>query len=80
MPLGLAFQGVASKLCFRDKSQLKWRFWWMGVCSERVEIIPNVWCGANFVEAHMLLFVAGAGLCAGFEVWKWDFRGRRRES
>ena len=23
------------------------------VCSERVEIIPNVWCGANFVEAHM---------------------------
>ena len=25
----------------------------MGVCSEWVEIIPNVWCGANFVEAHM---------------------------
>ena len=45
VPLGFAFQGVASKLCFRDKSQLKWRFWWMGVCSERVEIIPNVWCG-----------------------------------
>ena len=40
VPLGLAFQGVASKLCFRDKSQLKWRFWWMGVCSERVEIMP----------------------------------------
>ena len=53
VPLGFAFQGVASKLCFRDKSQLKWRFWWMGVCSERVEIIPNVWCGANFGEAHM---------------------------
>ena len=53
MPLGFAFQGVASKLCFRDKSQLKCRFWWMGVCSERVEIIPNVWCGANFVEAHI---------------------------
>ena len=53
MPLGFAIQGVASKLCFRDKSQLKWRFWRMGVCSERVEIIPNVWCGANFVEAHM---------------------------
>ena len=52
-PWGFAFQGVASKLCFRDKSQLKCRFWWMGVCSERVEIIPNVWCGANFVEAHM---------------------------
>ena len=33
--------------------ELKWRFWWMGVCSERVEIIPNVWCGANFVEAHV---------------------------
>ena len=46
VPLGFAFQGVASKLCFRDKSQLKWRFWWMGVCSERVEAIPNVWCGA----------------------------------
>ena len=53
VPLGFAFQGVASKLGFRDKSQLKWRFWWMGVCSERVEIIPNEWCGANFVEAHM---------------------------
>ena len=26
------------------------------------------------------LFVAGAVLCAGFEVWKCDFRGRRRES
>ena len=51
--LGFAFQGVASKLCVRDKSQLKRRFWWMGVCSERIEIIPNVWCGANFVEAHM---------------------------
>ena len=23
VPLGFAFQGVASKLCFRDKSQLK---------------------------------------------------------
>ena len=45
VPLGFAFQGVASKLGFRDKSQLKWRFWWMGVCSERVEIIPHVWCG-----------------------------------
>ena len=27
MPLGFAFQGVASKLGFRDTSQLKWRFW-----------------------------------------------------
>ena len=26
------------------------------------------------------LFVADAVLCAGFEVWKCDFRGRRRES
>ena len=26
------------------------------------------------------VFVAGAVLCAGFEVWKCDFRGRRRES
>ena len=32
--LRFAFHGVASKLCFRGKSQLKW---WMGVCSERVE-------------------------------------------
>ena len=48
VPLGFALQGVASKLCFRDKSQ---RLWWMGVWSGRVEIIPNVWCGANFVEA-----------------------------
>ena len=53
MPLVFAFQGVASKLGFRDKSQLKCRFWWMGVCSERVEIIPNMWCGADFVEAYM---------------------------
>ena len=45
--IGVAFQAVASKLCFGDKSQLKWWLWWMGVCSERVEIIPNVWCGAN---------------------------------
>ena len=30
VPLGFALQGVASKLCFRDKSQLKWRLWWMG--------------------------------------------------
>ena len=83
VPLGFAFQGVASKLGFRDKFQLKWRLWWMGVCSGRVEIIPNVWCGANLVEAHMRgysLFVAGAGLCAGFGAWKCDSRGRRRES
>ena len=82
VPLGFAFQGVASKLGFLDKSQLKWRFWWMGVCSEWVEIIPNVWCGANFVKHEMILslFVAGAGLRAGFEVWKCDSRGRRRES
>ena len=51
--IGICVQGVASKLGFCDKSQLKWQFWWMGVCSERVETIPNVWCGANFVEAHM---------------------------
>ena len=53
VPLEFAFQGVASKLCFRDNSQVKWRFWWMGVCSARVETIPNVWCGAHFVEVHM---------------------------
>ena len=69
VPLGLGFGescfwgvgcGRAIGICvsgcgigFRDKSQLKWRFWLMGVCSERVEIIPNVWCGASFVGAHM---------------------------
>ena len=50
VPLGFAFQGVASKLSFRDKSQLNWRFWWMGACSERVEIIPNVWCDAILLK------------------------------
>ena len=73
-PLGFAFQGVASKLCFRDKSQLKCRFWWMGVCSERVEIIPNVWCGANFV---IVTFRGRRRTLCGL---KWGFRGRRRES
>ena len=57
VPLGFAFQGVASKLCFRDKSQLKWRFWWMGVCSKRVEIIPNV----SALRYGSPIFVAGAG-------------------
>ena len=65
VPLGLAFGelcfwgvgcgraiGVCISRCCIEASQLKWRFWWTGVCSERVEIIPNVWCGANFVEAH----------------------------
>ena len=37
--LGFALQAVASKLCFRDRSQLKWRSWWMGVCSERAQIL-----------------------------------------
>ena len=39
--LGFALQGVASKLCFRDTFQLKRRLWWMGVCSESVELIPK---------------------------------------
>ena len=56
----------------------------MGVCSERVETIPNVWCGANCCygsrDMILSLFVAGAVLYAGFEVRKRDFRGRRRES
>ena len=51
IPLGLAFGescfwGIGG---FRDKFQLKWRFWWMGVWVERTEIILNVWRGANFV-------------------------------
>ena len=51
--IGICVSGCGIEALFCDKSQLKWRFWWMGVCSERVEIIPNVWCGVNFVEAHM---------------------------
>lgn len=27
-----------------------WRLWWMGLCLERVEIIPNKWCGATIAE------------------------------
>ena len=49
--LGSAFEAIASKLCFRDKSELKWRFRWMGVRGDCVEIIPNVWRGAKFAEA-----------------------------
>ena len=47
--LGFTFEDVASKLCFRENLQLKLRFggW---ECPERVEIIPNVWCGAHFAE------------------------------
>ena len=47
-----AFQTIASKQCFRDRSQLKLRFWWMGVSSlARVEtIIAIMWRGANFAE------------------------------
>ena len=52
--IGICVSGCCFALCFRDKSQLKGRFWWMGVCSERVGTIPNVWCGANFVEANMI--------------------------
>ena len=45
------------------------------MCSVRVEIIPNVWCGASFVAAHMIWYHhLGAVLCAGFGVWKCDFR------
>ena len=81
VPLGFAFQGVASKLCFCDKSQLKWRFWWMGVCSERVEIIPNLWCGANFVEAHMRWYCPFSWQAQGIVrlrgVTEVTFRGRR---
>ena len=50
LTLGFAFHCVASKLCFRDKFRLEWRFWWMGVCSERVEII------ANFAEATKIWY------------------------
>ena len=47
--VGFGFWVVASNLCFRDKPLLKLRFWWR-VCSESAEIVPNVWCGANFAD------------------------------
>ena len=59
--IGICASGVTS--------QLKWRLWWMGVRSERAEIIPNVWCGASFASQHdiiLSLFVAGAGFFFGF--------------
>ena len=41
-----------------------------------------VWCTFCWSSHEMILslFVAGAVLCAGFEMWKFHFRGRRRES
>ena len=52
--IGIRVSGCCSVApkCFRDKSQLG--FWWMGVSSERVEIIPNVWRGESFVDAHTI--------------------------
>ena len=38
--IGICVSGCGIEALF--SSQLKWRFWWMGVC-----------CGANFVEAHV---------------------------
>ena len=86
MTFGFAYQAVASKLCFRDKYQLKLPLWWPGVCSERVKISPNAWCGATFASfaestkiwSDMILshVVVGAIFCAGFEPWKCNFRGR----
>ena len=70
VPLVFAVQGVASKLGFRDKSQLKMPILVDGSVLRTGRNHSNVWCGANFVEAHM----------AGFEVWNCDFRGRHRES
>ena len=84
MPLGFAFQGVASKLGFRDKSQLK-----LAILVDRSVLRTGrnhskrvVWCkfGCSSHEMILSLFVAGAGLCAGFEGWKCDSRGRPRES
>ena len=56
--LGFAFQAVLRGCVFRDKFQLKWQIYAIlvdvGVCSQRVEVIPNVWCGAHFVEANVI--------------------------
>ena len=52
----------------------------MGVCSERVEIIPNVWCGANFVEADMIWYFVRAlryERAIFVAVTEVTFRGRR---
>ena len=36
-----------------------------------------VWCkfGGSSHEMILAFFVAGAGLCAAFEVWKWQGQG-----
>ena len=47
------------------------------MCSERAEIVPT--CGVVQILLKSL-FVAGAVLCGGLEVWKCIFGGRRRES
>ena len=70
MPLGFAFQGVASKRCVRDKSQLKWRFWWIGSSGDRVR-------SRGVME---VTFSVGAVLCAREMCGRGNFRGRRRES
>ena len=66
---------MASKLRFRDKSQQ---------CAQNGSKSFQT-CGAVQIllkshEMIMSLFMAGAVLCAGFEVWKCDFRGKHRES
>ena len=65
--LGFAFQGVASKLCFRDKSLAEWT----GVCCK---------FGCSSHDTILSLFVAGAVLCTGCAVRKCNFRGMHRES
>ena len=46
MTLGFAFQAVTS-----PSSNGNFGGW---ECAQRVEIIPNVWCGASFAEANMI--------------------------
>ena len=69
--LGIAFLAVALKLCFRDKSQLKWRFWRMAFRSCVVQILLKM--------ISSLLRGRRSVLCV-LEVSTLNFCGRRRES
>ena len=52
--LGFAFEAVASKLCFRDKSQLKWRFWWRECAQNVSKTFQSCAVVASFAEANMI--------------------------
>ena len=80
--IGICGQGVAASLC-QNGDFGGWE------CGQNVlksfQTCGVVWCGAKFKlqpshDMILSIFAAGAVLCAGFEVWRYDSRGRRRES